>query len=104
MIERSIAVHTHGRYLIDPPASDGPAPLLVGFHGYGEGAEAQLERMRRVRVEEATAVGAELLDGFLARHRAHRERVLESLQTAQRNVWMEVLDHALLHEKQSEHE
>ena len=48
MIERTIAVRTHGRYLMDPPASDGSAPLLVGFHGYGEGAEAQLERMRRI--------------------------------------------------------
>ena len=48
MIERTIAVRTHGRYLMDPPAADGPAPLLVGFHGYGEGAEAQLERMRRI--------------------------------------------------------
>jgi predicted esterase len=45
---RTIAVTTHGRYLIDPPASAGPAPLLVGFHGYGEGAEAQLERLRRI--------------------------------------------------------
>ena len=48
MIERTIAVRTHGRYLMDPPALDGPAPLLVGFHGYGEGAEAQLERLRRI--------------------------------------------------------
>jgi len=48
VIERTIAVRTHGRYLMDPPASDGSAPLLVGFHGYGEGAEAQLERMRRI--------------------------------------------------------
>ena len=48
MIERTIDVRTHGRYLMDPPAADGPAPLLVGFHGYGEGAEAQLERMRRI--------------------------------------------------------
>jgi predicted esterase len=45
---RTIAVTTHGRYLIDPPASAGPAPLLVGFHGYGEAAEAQLERLRRI--------------------------------------------------------
>jgi len=48
VIERTIAVRTHGRYLVDPPASAGPAPLLVGFHGYGEGAAAQLERMRRI--------------------------------------------------------
>ena len=48
MIERAIATGTHGRYLIEPPASAGPAPLLVGFHGYGEGADTQLERMRRI--------------------------------------------------------
>ena len=48
MIERTIAAGTHGRYLIEPPATSGPAPLLVGFHGYGEGAEVQLERLRRI--------------------------------------------------------
>jgi predicted esterase len=47
VIERTIAAGTHGRYLIEP-ASSGPAPLLVGFHGYGEGAEAQFERLRRI--------------------------------------------------------
>ena len=48
MIERTIATGTHGRYLVVPPAAKGPAPLLVGFHGYAEGAEAQLERMRGI--------------------------------------------------------
>jgi predicted esterase len=48
VIERTVATGTHGRYLIEPPASAGPAPMLVGFHGYGEGADAQLERMRRI--------------------------------------------------------
>jgi predicted esterase len=48
MIERTIATATHGRYLVEPPASSGPASILVGFHGYGEGAGAQLERMRRI--------------------------------------------------------
>ena len=48
MIERAIAASTHGRYLIEPPAAPGPAPLLVGFHGYAEGAEAQLERLRAI--------------------------------------------------------
>lgn len=48
MIERTIATGTHGRYLIEPPGSSGPAPMLVGFHGYGEAADAQLERMRRI--------------------------------------------------------
>lgn len=48
MIERTIAVGTHGRYLVAPAAAAAPAPLLVGFHGYGEGADVQLERMRRI--------------------------------------------------------
>jgi predicted esterase len=48
MIERTIATGTHGRYLIEPPAAAGPAPVLFGFHGYAESAEAQLERMRRI--------------------------------------------------------
>ena len=48
MIERTIATGTHGRYLVEPPASPGPAPALVGFHGYGEGADTQLDRMRRI--------------------------------------------------------
>ena len=48
MIERSIATRTHGRYLVVPPASLGPAPVVVGFHGYAEGAEAQLERLRAI--------------------------------------------------------
>jgi len=48
VIERNIATRTHGRYLIVPPAGSGPAPLLVGFHGYAEGAEERLERMRKV--------------------------------------------------------
>ena len=48
MIERAIAATTHGRYLIVPPEHGGPAPMLVGFHGYAEGAEAQLERLRAI--------------------------------------------------------
>ena len=38
----------HGRYLALPPANSGPAPMLVGFHGYAEDAEAQLERLRAI--------------------------------------------------------
>jgi predicted esterase len=46
VIERAIATGTHGRFLIEPPAAPGPAPMLVGFHGYGEDAHVQLERLR----------------------------------------------------------
>jgi predicted esterase len=48
VIERSIPVQTHGRYLVVPPATPGPAAVLVGFHGYAEGAEAQMERLRAI--------------------------------------------------------
>ncbi len=48
MIERTISTTTHGRYLVVPPDGADPAPLLVGFHGYAEGAEAQLERLRAI--------------------------------------------------------
>jgi predicted esterase len=46
MNERNIATTIHGRYLTIPPALSEPAPMLVGFHGYAEDAEAQLERLR----------------------------------------------------------
>jgi predicted esterase len=46
--ERSIATGIHGRYLTVPPAVPGPAPVLVGFHGYAENAEIQLERLRAI--------------------------------------------------------
>ncbi|MEI8032477.1 MAG: phospholipase [Chlorobiaceae bacterium] len=31
-----------GRYLLQRPSDSGPAPLLVGFHGYGQTAEDEL--------------------------------------------------------------
>jgi predicted esterase len=48
MIERNIAVRTHGRYLVRPAESDEPAPVIVGFHGYAESAEAQMDRLRAI--------------------------------------------------------
>jgi predicted esterase len=44
---RSLAAEIHGRYLVRP--AEGPSPgLLVGFHGYGETAEAHLEQLLRI--------------------------------------------------------
>ena len=48
MIERTIVTATHGRYLVAPPAVGGPAPVLVGFHGYAETAEAQMARLQAI--------------------------------------------------------
>jgi len=46
-IEHTIPTQTHGRYLVS--AAAGPdAPLLVGFHGYGETAEEELARLQTI--------------------------------------------------------
>jgi len=45
---RTIAARTLGRYLVAPPASGAAAPIVVGFHGYGENAETWLDQMARV--------------------------------------------------------
>jgi predicted esterase len=45
----TLETRTHGRYLVDRPEGDGPFPVLVGFHGYSEGAERMLEELRRIR-------------------------------------------------------
>ncbi len=49
MQARTIEASIHGRYLLEGPEA---APLLLGFHGYGEDAEAQLDRMRGVPTSE----------------------------------------------------
>jgi predicted esterase len=45
---RTVPVTVHGRYLVEAPDAAEGAPLLVGFHGYAEPADAQLERMRAI--------------------------------------------------------
>ena len=44
----TIAATTHGRYLVTPAEGPEPAPLLVGFHGYGEHAERHLAELDRI--------------------------------------------------------
>ena len=38
---------TTGRYLVRKPTDPGPAPVLVGFHGYGENAQHHLDELIR---------------------------------------------------------
>jgi predicted esterase len=38
----------HGRYVLETPSQVDGAPLLVGFHGYGETAERHMEELRRI--------------------------------------------------------
>ena len=48
-MNHTIAATTHGRYLVDSPAGEGPFPMLVGFHGYAEGADAMMQELVRIR-------------------------------------------------------
>lgn len=48
MDEHWLPATTHGRYLLEVPEGDGPWPLLVGFHGYGESVETHLDELRRL--------------------------------------------------------
>jgi len=45
VIERTIEATTHGRYLAASPEGASPSVAIVGFHGYGENAEMQMERL-----------------------------------------------------------
>ena len=78
-IEQTIAATTHGRYLVAP--ADGPAPLLVGFHGYAEPADLQLERLRALPgAEHWTLVAVQALHRFYV---GRRNDVVASWMTRQ---------------------
>ena len=44
----TIEARTHGRYLVKPPETTGPSPMLVGFHGYRESASTHLDVLARI--------------------------------------------------------
>jgi predicted esterase len=50
MNEKSIKTPTHGRFLVEAPATG--LPLLVGFHGYAETAEHELQRLKTIEGSE----------------------------------------------------
>jgi predicted esterase len=81
VIERTIATAVHGRYLTIPAVASGPAPILVGFHGYGEDAETQLERLRAIPGSDRW-----LLVSIQALHRFYERRtnrIVASWMTSQ---------------------
>jgi len=81
VIERTIAATTHGRFLVVPPARPGPWPLLVGFHGYAEGATAQLERLASIPGIEGWLLVA--IQGLHRFYRGRSEDVVASWMTRQ---------------------
>lgn len=69
---RTIPARIHGRYLVEPSARPGAAPLLVGFHGYGEHAERHLAELRRIPGSgEWTRVAVQSLHRHYSTDRRH---------------------------------
>ena len=63
---RTIAIPTHGRYLID--SRDGNVATLVGFHGYQENAAVHLEVLRRIAAGRAiNLISIQALNRFYTR-------------------------------------
>jgi predicted esterase len=78
-VEQTITATTHGRYLV--VAAEADAPLLVGFHGYAEPADLQLERLRAIAgAERWTLVAPQALHRF---YLGRRDDVVASWMTRQ---------------------
>ena len=75
----NIATGTHGRVLVRDVAT--PRGLLVGFHGYAENAEIQMQRLESVTgTEHWTLVSVQGLNRF---YRSRSEEVVASWMTRQ---------------------
>lgn len=48
----------HGRVLVEPGEGTEASALVVGFHGYGEGADEMMETLRRLRGESGWCLAA----------------------------------------------
>ncbi|MCC7043881.1 MAG: phospholipase [Acidobacteria bacterium] len=76
----SIAAEIHGRHLVARPSTGGPAPILVGFHGYAESADVQLDRLRQIPGSQRwLIVSVQALHRFYTRDR----QVVASWMTSQ---------------------
>lgn len=67
MIVKHVETPVRGRYLLEP----GPADwLLVGFHGYGETADAHLQELLRIPgIDRWTVIAVQALHPFYTRSR-----------------------------------
>src|SRR5947209_4891993 len=77
--EYSIEVTTHGRYLLDGAGAG--KPMLVGFHGYRESAEMELNRLRSVPGSDRWIVLA--IQGLHRFYRGLSNEVVASWMTRQ---------------------
>src|SRR5262245_11438623 len=78
--EHTISTQTHGRYLV-LPGPEPHAPLLVGFHGYGETAEEELARLGTIPgIDGWTLVSVQGLHQF---YRRRTNEIVASWMTRQ---------------------
>ncbi len=74
----AIEARTHGRYLVRPPRTAGPSPLLVGFHGYAEAAGDHMQALQTIPGSDAwLLVAVQALHSFYTRD----QRVVASWMT-----------------------
>jgi predicted esterase len=69
----------HGHYLLRQAAGDGPCPLLLGFHGYGETAADHFAALARISGVERWTVCA--LQGLRDFYRGRTGEVVASWMT-----------------------
>lgn len=80
-LARTIAVTTHGRYVVQRPSTEERTPLLVAFHGYGQNADEFLTTLRRIPgTEQWTLVSVQGLHRF---YNSKTEQVVASWMTRQ---------------------
>ncbi|HHE32166.1 MAG TPA: phospholipase [Chlorobaculum parvum] len=66
MSEHHLETSVSGRYLVEAPDGESLFPLLVGFHGYGQTAEDELELLREIsRSEPFVLCSIEALHPFI---------------------------------------
>src|SRR5262250_3323645 len=80
LTEHTIATETHGRYVIWPGATS-DAPMILGFHGYGETAEDELRRLQTIPGIDHWAVVS--IQGLHQFYRRSTDEVVASWMTRQ---------------------
>jgi predicted esterase len=81
VVEHALPAQTHGRYVVAPPASTDPVPILAGFHGYGESADTHLERLRAIAGSERWLVVS--IQGLHRFYNRRADEVVASWMTRQ---------------------
>ena len=78
---RTISANTLGRYVVAPAADGDTAPLLVGFHGYGQSAVEHLETLRGIPGVDRWRLAS--IQGLHRFYQTRTGRVVASWMTSQ---------------------